>query len=62
MRVRARVNELNKENMNAFAEQCLSPEQSPRNREHYVGKICYNLLVSDVPPGIRNYNSLIVLK
>ena len=23
-------------------------------------KICYNLLVSDVPPGIRNYNSLIL--
>jgi len=59
-RVRARVNELNKENMAAFAQWCLRREQSPRNREHYVAKICYNLLVSDVPPGIRNYNSLIL--
>ncbi|KAK3315090.1 hypothetical protein B0H66DRAFT_564484 [Apodospora peruviana] len=31
----------------------------PHRREHYVAKICYNLLVSDVPPGIRNYNTLV---
>lgn len=27
-------------------------------RIHLVGKICYNLLVSPVPPGIHNYNAL----
>ncbi|KAK3946371.1 hypothetical protein QBC46DRAFT_369608 [Diplogelasinospora grovesii] len=29
-------------------------------RERFVAKICYNLLVSDVPPGIHNYNALIL--
>ncbi|KAK0634629.1 hypothetical protein B0T17DRAFT_586402 [Bombardia bombarda] len=29
-------------------------------RENYVAKICYNLLVSNTPPGIESYNTLML--
>jgi hypothetical protein len=48
---RARMNELNVKIMADWAR--------PR-REHYVAKICYNLLVCGVPPGIQNVNTLIL--
>ncbi|KAK4241374.1 hypothetical protein C8A03DRAFT_12348 [Achaetomium macrosporum] len=48
---RARMNELNVKIMADWA--------TPR-REHYLAKICYNLLVCGVPPGIQNVNTLIL--
>jgi len=33
--------------------------QYKRKRIHFVAKICYNLLISPVPPDIHNYNALI---
>ncbi|KAH6621130.1 hypothetical protein B0J18DRAFT_431645 [Chaetomium sp. MPI-SDFR-AT-0129] len=33
---------------------------NPRLRDRYVGKVCYNLLVCSVPPGIENYSFLIL--
>ncbi|KAL2160392.1 hypothetical protein VTH06DRAFT_1565 [Thermothelomyces fergusii] len=35
-------------------------EWVPPLRERYVAKICYNFLVCGVPPGIQNYNVLIL--
>ncbi|KAL1843644.1 hypothetical protein VTJ49DRAFT_626 [Mycothermus thermophilus] len=48
---RTRLNEVNLKIM----EQWMSPY-----RERLVAKICYNLLVCGVPPGIQNYNLLIL--
>ncbi|KAL2265507.1 hypothetical protein VTJ83DRAFT_6607 [Remersonia thermophila] len=48
---RNRLNEVNLKIM----EQWVSPY-----RERLVAKICYNLLVCGVPPGIKNYNLLIL--
>ena len=30
-----------------------------QRREHFIARLCYNLLVAPVPPGIHNYNALI---
>ncbi|KAK3320908.1 hypothetical protein B0T19DRAFT_252627 [Cercophora scortea] len=51
IKARARLNEVNSNIMRDW--------QVPR-REHFVAKICYNLLVSTIPPGIQNYNVLIL--
>lgn len=32
----------------------------PYRREQLVAKICYNLLICGIPPGIQNYNALIL--
>ncbi|KAK4152038.1 hypothetical protein C8A00DRAFT_44855 [Chaetomidium leptoderma] len=48
---RARLDEVNLKIMEEWA---------PPFRERHVAKICYNLLVCGVPPGIENYNLLIL--
>ncbi|KAH6623030.1 hypothetical protein F5144DRAFT_582180 [Chaetomium tenue] len=47
-----------RERLNEINVQILS-DWSPPFRERYVAKICYNLLVCGVTPGIQNYNMLI---
>lgn len=37
----------------------LADWKGPRSRDKYVAKICHNLLINTVPPGIHNYNMLI---
>ncbi|KAK0704719.1 hypothetical protein B0H67DRAFT_497430 [Lasiosphaeris hirsuta] len=49
--VRARLNTVNNK--------ILSEWVAPR-RERFVAKICYNLLVTPYPPGVQNYNNLIL--
>jgi hypothetical protein len=46
-----------RERLNEVNVQILS-DWSPPFRERYVAKICYNLLVCGVTPGIQNYNML----
>ncbi|KAK4250087.1 hypothetical protein C7999DRAFT_38801 [Corynascus novoguineensis] len=48
---RERLNEVNVNILSDWA---------PPLRERYVAKICYNFLVCNVPPGIQNYNMLIL--
>lgn len=48
---RARLNDVNLK---------ILAEWAPPFREKCVAKICFNILVSDVPPGIQNYNTLIL--
>ncbi|GAB1313163.1 Pentatricopeptide repeat domain-containing protein [Madurella fahalii] len=48
---RARLNEANLK---------ISADWVSPHRERCVAKICYNLLVCTVPPGIQNYNTLIL--
>ncbi|KAK4455689.1 hypothetical protein QBC34DRAFT_390654 [Podospora aff. communis PSN243] len=45
---------LNEANDKVFA------EWDSRRREMYVAKLCYNLLVSEYPPGVSNYNTLLL--
>ncbi|KAK3344413.1 hypothetical protein B0T25DRAFT_556952 [Lasiosphaeria hispida] len=49
--VRARLNTVNNK--------ILAEWVAPR-RERFVAKICYNLLVTPYPPGVQNYNNLIL--
>ena len=37
----------------------MAERQYKARREHFIAKICYNVLISPVPPGIHNYNALI---
>lgn len=37
----------------------LADWKGPRSRDKYMAKICHNLLINTVPPGIHNYNMLI---
>ncbi|EAA34197.1 hypothetical protein NCU08504 [Neurospora crassa OR74A] len=37
----------------------LADWKGPRSRDKYVAKVCHNLLINTVPPGIHNYNMLI---
>lgn len=55
-----RLNELNQSNLDALARWGLEARQLNGRREHYVARICYNLLVSEVPPGISSYNHLML--
>ncbi|SPQ27527.1 7cf2c1b4-df04-4f5f-9f31-643a272651d6 [Thermothielavioides terrestris] len=48
---RARLNEVNLQ---------ILLDWVPPFRERYVGKMCFNFLVCGVPPGIQNYNLLIL--
>ena len=50
-RARARLDEVNLRIMVNWV---------PQLRDKFVGKICFNLLVSVVPPGIENYNALLL--
>ncbi|KAH6847873.1 hypothetical protein B0I37DRAFT_391589 [Chaetomium sp. MPI-CAGE-AT-0009] len=50
---------LQRERLNEVNLQILS-DWSPRYRERYVAKICYNFLVCGVTPGIQNYNMLML--
>lgn len=48
---RARLDQVNSRIMAAW---------TPHLRDRFVGKICFNLLVSPVPPGIENYDTLLL--
>ncbi|KAM7200919.1 hypothetical protein V8F33_003585 [Rhypophila sp. PSN 637] len=55
----AQINSMNQSNMDAFAAWALESQQLYR-KEHYVARICYNILVADVPVGISGYNHLML--
>ncbi|KAM7209473.1 hypothetical protein V8F20_000211 [Naviculisporaceae sp. PSN 640] len=59
-RAYTRLNALNQSNLDAFATWGREARQLHSRRSHYVARICYNLLVSEVAPGISTYNHLMV--